>query len=187
YVTNNGSNTVSVIDTATNTVIFTPIPSIPTPFGLAIVDVPAAVPAVTGVAPASGSVTGGTTVTISGSGFTGATDVQFGSTAAVPFSVVSDTSITATVPAAAVVGQVHVTVTTPSGTSPTGTPDLYTYTPAPTSTSLVTAPVSSVFGQSVTLTATVTATAPGAGIPTGTVTFTDGITPLGIGALNASG
>jgi len=37
----------------------------------------------------------------------------------------------------------------------------------------------SVFGQPVTLTATVGAAAPGAGIPTGTVTFTDGSTILG--------
>jgi hypothetical protein len=39
----------------------------------------------------------------------------------------------------------------------------------------------------VTFTATVTATAPGAGIPTGTVTFKDGSTTLGTGALNGSG
>jgi autotransporter-associated beta strand protein len=45
----------------------------------------------------------------------------------------------------------------------------------------------SVFGQSVTFTATITAVAPGAGTPTGTVTFLDGSTTLGIGTLDGSG
>lgn len=43
----------------------------------------------------------------------------------------------------------------------------------------------SVFGQTVTFTATVSAVAPGAGTPTGTVTFKDGATTLGSGALSA--
>ncbi len=42
-----------------------------------------------------------------------------------------------------------------------------------------------ILGQAVTLTATVTAT--GAGAPTGTVTFLDGTTSLGMGTLNVSG
>src|SRR5439155_1763692 len=46
-----------------------------------------AAPAVTGINPASGPEAGGTTVTIDGSGFTGATDVQFGGTAAVSMTV----------------------------------------------------------------------------------------------------
>jgi len=46
---------------------------------------------------------------------------------------------------------------------------------------------SSVFGQSVALTAQVNAMATGAGIPTGTVTFKDGGTTLGATELNASG
>ncbi|MFE3938041.1 Ig-like domain-containing protein, partial [Streptomyces goshikiensis] len=55
----------------------------------------------------------------------------------------------------------------------------YVVAKAATSTVLTAAPSSSVFGQSVTLTATVTATSPGAGTPTGTVTFKDGGTTLG--------
>src|SRR5262249_23635611 len=43
------------------------------------------------------------------------------------------------------------------------------------------------FGQPVTFTATVSAGAGGTGIPTGTVTFTDGATALGSSALNAAG
>ena len=41
-----------------------------------------------------------------------------------------------------------------------------------------------VFGQNVTFTATVSAVNPGAGTPTGTVTFLDGATSIGIGLLN---
>ena len=45
----------------------------------------------------------------------------------------------------------------------------------------------SLFGASVTFTATVTAVAPASGTPTGTVTFFDGATNIGTGALNGSG
>src|SRR5207253_9564357 len=45
----------------------------------------------------------------------------------------------------------------------------------------------SVFGQPVTFTATVAAKSPGAGTPTGTVTFKDGLSTLGTGTLNGSG
>ena len=58
---------------------------------------------------------------------------------------------------------------------------------ASTSTGLVSSVNPTVFGQSTTLSATVTAVAPGAGTPTGTVTFYDGASALGSGALNGSG
>jgi hypothetical protein len=83
---------------------------------------------VTGVSPTSGPLTGGTSVTISGSGFTGATAFDFGSTPAPAFTVNSDTSITATSPAATSVGPVDVTVTTPAGTTATSSADQFTYT-----------------------------------------------------------
>ena len=57
------------------------------------------------------STAGGTLVTITGTGFTGATAVDFGTTAATDVTVVSDTSITADSPAGT--GVVDVTVTTP--------------------------------------------------------------------------
>ena len=90
----------------------------------------ASAPSVSGVTPSSGSATGGGTVTVLGSGFTAATAVSFGATAATDFAVLSDTALVATVPAGSV-GTVDITVTTPSGTSSTGSSDHYAYTSAP--------------------------------------------------------
>ncbi|GAA3048724.1 hypothetical protein GCM10010464_11220 [Pseudonocardia yunnanensis] len=73
-------------------------------------------PTITSIAPSSGPTTGGTVVTITGSGFTGATAVSFGGTPATTFTVNSATQITATTPAHAA-GAVQVTVTAPTGTS----------------------------------------------------------------------
>ena len=84
-------------------------------------------PTVSAVRPATGPAEGGTTVTITGSGFTGATAVDFGATAA-SFIVASNTSIKAKSPAEAV-GTVDVTVTTPDGTSAIGPDDKFTFTP----------------------------------------------------------
>ncbi len=92
-------------------------------------------PAVTQVNPSSGPTAGGTSVTITGTNFTGATGVAFGSTAATSVAVNSATQITATAPAGTA-GTVDVTVTTPSGTSPTGAADQYTYVSRPIITSI---------------------------------------------------
>jgi hypothetical protein len=86
----------------------------------------AASPAVTGLTPASGGTAGGTTVTITGSGFTGATAVNFGSVAAASFNVLSDNAISAVAPAAAA-GTIDVTVTTPAGTSATSSADRFAF------------------------------------------------------------
>ncbi|WP_280475391.1 IPT/TIG domain-containing protein, partial [Nocardia asiatica] len=85
-----------------------------------------AVPSVISVSPDSGPVPGGNTVVITGTGFGGATAVNFGANAASSFTVVSGTRITAVAPAGT--GTVAVTVTTPRGTS---NPIGYTYVPAP--------------------------------------------------------
>jgi len=87
-------------------------------------------PTVTGISPNTGSTVGGATVAITGSAFTGATAVDFGSTPATTYTVRNDDSITATAPAETA-GTVDVTVTTPVGTSATGPADTYTYTPQP--------------------------------------------------------
>jgi hypothetical protein len=62
-----------------------------------------------------------------------------------------------------------------------------TVTQASTTTAVASSLSTSVFGQSVTLTATIGVVAPGAGTPTGVVTFWDGNAPLGAGTLNSSG
>jgi hypothetical protein len=88
--------------------------------------VAAAPPSVIGVSPNTGPKVGGNVVTIMGSGFTGASQVYFGSVAATDFTVHNDGSIFATAPAEAE-GIVDINVTTPSGTSATGSADMYTY------------------------------------------------------------
>ena len=88
-----------------------------------------AAPVVASVSPTSGSSAGGTSVTLTGSTFTEATQVDFGAVPAATFSVVSDTQITAVTPSAPT-GTVDVTVTGPGGTSPTGVQDQFTYSSA---------------------------------------------------------
>jgi putative cell wall-binding protein len=96
-------------------------------------------PTVTSLSPTAGSTSGGTTVTITGTGLTGATAVNFGGTAATAFTVVNSTTVTATSPAH-IAGAHNVFVVTPGGTSATNAGDLFTYTapagggggPAPT-------------------------------------------------------
>jgi IPT/TIG domain len=80
---------------------------------------------VTGISPASGTTAGGTTVTITGNGFTGATGVHFGTAAATGVTIDSRTQITATSPPGT--GTVDITVITPAGTSAVTTADQYTY------------------------------------------------------------
>ena len=87
-------------------------------------------PTVTAVSPKSGPTAGGTTVVITGTGFTGATAVTFGATASTSFTVNTATQITATSPAHAP-GTVDVRVTTAGGTSATSATDQYTYIAAP--------------------------------------------------------
>jgi hypothetical protein len=87
-------------------------------------------PTLTGVSPSTGSAAGGDTVTITGTGFTNAYDVSFGSVSA-SFTVNNDGSITATTPAASADSTVDVTVTDFGGTSATGAADQFTYADSP--------------------------------------------------------
>ncbi len=95
-------------------------------------------PVVTGVLPTSGSEAGGTVVTISGTGFSttsGATAVDFGSTAATGVSCLTTTSCVATAPSytgtASLPATVDVTVSVGGLTSATSTSDQFIYeTPA---------------------------------------------------------
>ncbi|MFM7251853.1 MAG: IPT/TIG domain-containing protein, partial [Ilumatobacteraceae bacterium] len=120
----------------------------------------AAVPTVTGVSPSTGPTSGGTSVTITGTGFiTGAT-VKFGSLSATGVVVNSPTSITAVSPATITPGLVAVTVTTSGGSStPAGAQgaaaDDFTYQAvAPTVASIAPATGGSAGGTSVAITGT---------------------------------
>lgn len=112
-------------------------------------------PTVTGDDPIWGPQAGGTTVAITGTNFIGATAVKFGSVAATSFTVNSATSITAVSPAGGKI-TVHVTVTTPAGTSSTSPADQFTYTYSTNgySVTLSASSTSPPVGTSVLLTAT---------------------------------
>jgi hypothetical protein len=101
-------------------------------------------PVITSVSPASGPATGGTTVVIKGSSFTGATAVSIGAGTTASFTVIDDSTISAVTPnvlganGQPEFGTVDVHVTTPGGTSAITSFDQFTYlapagTPTPTS------------------------------------------------------
>jgi hypothetical protein len=83
-------------------------------------------PTVTAISPHSGTHLGGTTVTITGTGFVTGATVKFGSSSGTSVNVVSTTQIKVKAPAGT--GSVHITVTTPGGTSTTSTADKFNYT-----------------------------------------------------------
>jgi hypothetical protein len=84
-------------------------------------------PSVASLSPNTGPTAGGTTVTITGTGFTGATGVSFNGTSA-PFAVNSDTRITTFSPPHAA-ATVNIQVTNLQGTSPVVAADQFTYQP----------------------------------------------------------
>jgi alpha-tubulin suppressor-like RCC1 family protein len=85
----------------------------------------ATLPTVSKLEPAYGPRSGGISVTITGSNFTGATAVKFGANNVASVTVNSDTSITAVSPAG--IGIVDVRVITPSGVSATTPADQFSY------------------------------------------------------------
>jgi hypothetical protein len=93
-------------------------------------------PSITSISPNLGPTAGGTTVTITGQNFNGATQVNFGSTPAAGFTVASSTTITAVTPAGS--GQVTLSVTTPYGTANSNF--TFTNNPAPVITSVTGSP-----------------------------------------------
>ncbi|GIG21625.1 hypothetical protein Cch01nite_23490 [Cellulomonas chitinilytica] len=122
-----------------------------------------AAPAITSVAPASGTVLGGRQVTLTGSGFGAGSTVTFGGVAADVTSA-GPTSLVATAPAHAA-GPVDVVVTTQGRAS---APATFTYEKVATSLALAgpTGPTST--GAAAAFTATVTSAGPA---PTGSVSF----------------
>lgn len=83
-------------------------------------------PAVTSISPTAGPIAGGTVVTVSGTGFTGATSVAFGGTNGTSLGSITDTSLSITSPAGSV-GAADVKVTTPVGTSAAVSADHFNY------------------------------------------------------------
>ena len=102
-------------------------------------------PTITGLSPTSGPL--GTSVTINGTGLTGATSVTFNSVSA-SFTLTSDTAIQATVPAGATTGLVS--VTTPGGTATSA--NNFTVVSAPTISNF--SPTAGPLGTSVTISGT---------------------------------
>ena len=106
--------------------------TVTTPVGTSAISPPADqytyedVATVTSVSPGAGPLAGGTSVTITGTNFSAATGVSFGSGPAESFIVASSSTITASSPDEPA-GTVDVTVTTPIGTSATSAADQFTY------------------------------------------------------------
>jgi hypothetical protein len=100
------------------------------------------VPTISSFSPTSG--VAGTTVVINGTGFTGATSVDFNGTSA-SFTVNSDIKITTTVPGGATTGVIH--VITPGGTATSSSN--FTFVPAPLITSFN--PISGIAGDSISI------------------------------------
>src|SRR5216684_4089922 len=95
-------------------------------------------PTVTSLSPSSGSAAGGTQVTITGSGFTGVSQVAFSGVPASSFNFVSDSQVTAVAPAGT--GTVDVSITAGGVTSPVNQPaDQFTYISPPGAPTALTA------------------------------------------------
>lgn len=135
-------------------------------------------PAITSLAPATGTVLGGEQVTITGTGFGPDSTVTFGGVAAT-VAVEAPTTLVVTAPAHAA-GPVDVVVTTQGQAS---APATYTYEKVATSLALAGPVGSTVAGAAAAFTATVTGTTP----PTGSVSFVvDGGAPVAVPLVGGS-
>ncbi|MHB8245583.1 MAG: IPT/TIG domain-containing protein [Acidimicrobiales bacterium] len=100
-------------------------------WGTAIGEITFAAPTVSGLAPRSGSTTGGVRVTITGAEFAPGAQVFFGSKPASTATILSSTELIARAPAASA-GSVAVTVRTQDGTSAPSPADRFIYSSLPT-------------------------------------------------------
>jgi len=145
-------------------------------------------PAVTGVSPNVGPTSGGTGVSISGSGFSSASVVSFGGVGA-GFSINNDGSITAFAPMHAP-GTVDVTVSSPGGTSATSVADLYTYDAPPTVSSVSPVVGRTAGGNTVTINGTNFLSSAGVtfgGIASGSITFVSATQLKAVAPAHAAG
>jgi IPT/TIG domain/Listeria-Bacteroides repeat domain (List_Bact_rpt) len=110
-------------------------------------------PTITAISPTAGPTLGGTTVTITGTGFTGATRVTFGGVTATSPTVISSTEMTAVSPALGI-GLHGIAVTTPGGTSTYVSADVFTAAAPPTITSISPTEGGDIGGTKVTITGT---------------------------------
>ena len=92
-------------------------------------------PTISAVIPTAGLPSGGTSVSLTGTNFTGATEVDFGAVGATSYVIESPTSMLVTSPPGSP-GSVDITVTNPVGTSATETADQFAYETAPTVSAL---------------------------------------------------
>ncbi|MFM9330777.1 YDG domain-containing protein [Paenibacillus mesotrionivorans] len=113
-----GIFTASLTETPNPSVMITGVNA----YGLAVAT---DIPKITAVSPVEGPAAGGTAVTLTGTGFTGATGVSFGGIPGTGLKVVHDTEITVTAPPGS--GTVDVRVEGPGGVSPAGSNSRFTY------------------------------------------------------------
>lgn len=137
-----------------------------------------AAPSVSRVSPATGPVTGGSTVVLTGTGLARATGVTIGGVPARSFRAYSDTLIVAVTPPGGP-GPADITVTAPGGM--VTVLNAFGYKAA-SATAVISTPDPAVVGQPVHFTATVTGAPPTTGTPSGTVTFDFGDGTAGVTA-----
>jgi hypothetical protein len=111
-----------------------------------------AAPSIASLSPSSGTSSGGTSVSINGTNFTGVDEVQFGGVEATSVTVNSTTSITAVTPGGN--GGVDVQVFSPNGVSQFSSADIYTYVSPVTVTGLSSSQGIAAGGNSVTIAGT---------------------------------
>jgi len=133
-ITSDGTNHLYVADYGNHTIRTITIPS---------------TPVVTSISPASSYIYGGVTLTLTGSGFTGATSISIGGTTATSINVVNDNSVTCVAPAH-LFGAASVVVTATGGSNSDNT--LFTYIqPAPVVSSISPANALTTGGSNVTI------------------------------------
>jgi len=108
-------------------------------------------PTIAGVSPSNGTTFGGTSITITGTDFIGASSVTVGGVAVASFNVVSSTSITA-VTQSGIAGAQNVAVTTPGGSATLQ--NAFTFVTPPTITSISPTTGTTLGGSAITITGT---------------------------------